>query len=210
MLKQSLLRVFVQFSYVLSLFSSRIDDLLGYCDDHLMSFEGSIAERAWKSLRWYLDEREREKQPAKKTDVIVDSDSARIRVCVIEKILSLDRGIQLPPWLVNPLKNAYPERLLRVYFKFSCLEEATRLAADLLRVVAATTHAGKDGAGQRYTPSAILEQIFREQREVCDGAAKDANAGEARQRALLQELESAWEGYRAKLTVATGALVRSS
>ena len=55
--------------------------------------------------------------------------------CVVaETMLSIDRRLQLPFWLVQILSDHDPASLLRIYMKYCCLEEACALSVKFYQV----------------------------------------------------------------------------
>ena len=102
--------------------------LVVWSDTMLSSADGKESERMWKLLQCYLGK--------------FDSEVTQFRYhkLVVEKILSSERGVSLPTWILRPYKlqpgegqtQASPSDLLKAYVRYDMINEAYDYAISMI------------------------------------------------------------------------------
>lgn len=134
----------------------RLRPMVVWSDTMLSAHDGRQSERLWKLLQLYLERFDTE------------ATLYRYHKLVVEKILSSEREVQLPSWLILPYRlatsqsqpKASPSDLLKAYIRYDMIQEAVDYSVSL---ITARTEALKRGAQASrkafWLPYSLFDQL---------------------------------------------------
>ncbi|KAM0793063.1 hypothetical protein ACM66B_000549 [Microbotryomycetes sp. NB124-2] len=147
-------------------------------NEEALSWEGSLASKAWRLLERYLTRH--------------DTDGTnRGRLVVIERTIALNGGARLPSFLTEYMLDKDPDALVRTLLKHDRLDEAFKLSVALVKKQNGTTLASC------ALPFSLFDQLLA----VKDTSSLSAEQLKSRQAELRQVLD-ARIGASAKASVA--------
>ncbi|KAI8808003.1 hypothetical protein BJ742DRAFT_810447 [Cladochytrium replicatum] len=150
--------------------------------------ESGASTRAWRLLQIYLENHDTKER------------GYGYHRAAVERILQLNRKVELPPWLVEVYKaKRGPEDLIRVYMKYDLMEAAGRVAVDhVLKSIPAKTLLPTVAA--RWLPIGVLDRLLN---------VLEARCGDEFSEAVTSDIDSLKSRRDGKLTIVLNQLRES-